>query len=129
MHYAASAYSRTAQTGQTPRELEASILMKSASRLQGIRDDWANRSGELDEALTYNRKFWTVLVSSVTRPENPLPTTIKQNVVNLGLFIFNHTLSLMASPAPERLGILVSINRELAAGLRGMGVPEESAAA
>jgi flagellar protein FlaF len=129
MHYAASAYSRTAQTGQTPRELEASILMKSASRLQGIRDDWANRSGELDEALTYNRKLWTVLVSSVTRPENPLPTPIKQNVVNLGLFIFNHTLSLMASPAPERIAILVSINRELAAGLRGMGVPEESAAA
>ncbi|WP_046868307.1 flagellar biosynthesis regulator FlaF [Microvirga massiliensis] len=129
MHYAASAYSRTAQTGQTPRELEASILMKSASRLQGIRDDWANRSGELDEALTYNRKLWTVLVSSVTRPENPLPTPIKQNMVNLGLFIFNHTLSLMASPAPERIGILVSINRELAAGLRGMGVPEESAAA
>jgi flagellar protein FlaF len=129
MHYAASAYSRTAQTGQTPRELEASILMKSASRLQGIRDDWANRSGELDEALTYNRKLWTVLVSSVTRPENPLPTPIKQNVVNLGLFIFNHTLSLMATPAPERIGILVSINRELAAGLRGMGAPEESAAA
>ena len=129
MHYAASAYSRTAQTGQTPRELEASILMKSASRLQGIRDDWANRSSELDEALTYNRKLWTVLVSSVTRPENPLPTPIKQNVVNLGLFIFNHTLSLMASPAPERIGILVSINRELAAGLRGMGMPEESAAA
>jgi flagellar biosynthesis activator protein FlaF len=129
MHYAASAYSRTAQTGQTPRELEASILMKSASRLQGIRDDWANRSGDLDEALTYNRKLWTVLVSSATRPENPLPTPIKQNVVNLGLFIFNHTLSLMASPAPERIGILVSINRELAAGLRGMGVPEESAAA
>ena len=129
MHYAASAYSRTAQTGQTPRELAASILMKSASPLQGIRDDWANRSDELDEALTYNRKLWTVLVSSVTRPENPLPTPIKQNVVNLGLFIFNHTLSLMASPAPERIGILVSINRELAAGLRGMGVPEESAAA
>ena len=128
MHYAASAYSRTAQTGQTPRELEASILMKSASRLQGIRDDWANRSCELDEALTYNRKLWTVLVSSVTRPENPLPTPIKQNVVNLGLFIFNHTLSLMAAPAPERIGVLVSINRELAAGLRGIGVPEGSAA-
>jgi len=129
MHYAANAYSKVAQTGQTPRELEAAILMKSASRLQGIRDDWDTRSSELDDALTYNRKLWTVLVSSVTRPENPLPAPIKQNVANLGLFIFNHTLSLMANPKPERLGILVNINRELAAGLRGMGLPEEPAAA
>ena len=119
MHYAANAYSKVAQTGQTPRELEAAILMKSASRLQGIRDDWDTRSSELDDALTYNRKLWTVLVSSVTRPENPLPAPIKQNVANLGLFIFNHTLSLMANPKPERLGILVNINRELAAGLMG----------
>jgi flagellar protein FlaF len=129
MHYAANAYSKVAQTTQSPRELEASILMKAATRLQSIRDDWAGRAKELDEALTYNRKLWTILVSSVTRPENPLPAPIKQNVANLGLFIFNHTLSVMSEPKPERLGILVSINREIAAGLRGMGAPEDSAAA
>ena len=73
MHYAASAYSKVAQATQSPRELEALILMKAATRLQAIRDDWDSRSCELDDALTYNRKLWTVLVSSVTRPENPLP--------------------------------------------------------
>jgi flagellar protein FlaF len=129
MHYAANAYSKVAQATQSPRELEALILMKAATRLQGIRDDWENRVKDLDEALTYNRKLWTVLVSSVTRPENPLPASIKQNVANLGLFIFNHTLSLMSDPKPERLGILVSINRDIAAGLRGMGAPQAPAAA
>jgi flagellar protein FlaF len=129
MHYAASAYSKVAQATQSPRELEALILMKAATRLQAIRDDWDNRSGELDDALTYNRKLWTVLVSSVTRPENPLPAAIKQNIANLGLFIFNHTLSLISSPKPERLGILVTINREIAAGLRGMSTPETPAVA
>jgi flagellar biosynthesis activator protein FlaF len=129
MHYAANAYSKVAQATQSPRELEALILMKAATRLQGIRDDWENRVKDLDEALTYNRKLWTVLVSSVTRPENPLPAPIKQNVANLGLFIFNHTLSLMSDPKPERLGILVSINRDIAAGLRGMGAPQAPAAA
>jgi flagellar biosynthesis activator protein FlaF len=109
-----------AQATQSPRELEATILMKAATRLQMIRDDWGGRARELDEALTYNRKLWTVLVSSVTRPENPLPPPIKQNVANLGLFVFSHTLSLLSEPKPERLGILVTINRELAAGLRGM---------
>jgi flagellar protein FlaF len=129
MHYAASAYSKVAQATQSPRELEAHILLKAATRFQGIKDDWDKRQGELDEALTYNRKIWTVLVSSVTRPDNPLPKPIRQNVANLGLFIFNHTLSLMSQPAPERLTVLININRELAAGLRGMGIPEQAVAA
>ncbi|MFL5207653.1 MAG: flagellar biosynthesis regulator FlaF, partial [Microvirga sp.] len=50
---------------------------------------------------------------------NPLPAAIKQNVANLGIFIFNHTLAVMTQPAPERLAILIDINREIAAGLRG----------
>jgi flagellar biosynthesis activator protein FlaF len=129
MHYAANAYSKVAQATQSPRELEAHVLLKAATRFQGIRDDWESRAKDLDEALTYNRKIWTVIVSSVTRPENPLPKPIKQNVANLGLFVFNHTLSLMSDAKPERLGILININRELAAGLRGMGVPEDTVAA
>jgi flagellar biosynthesis activator protein FlaF len=129
MQYAANAYSKVAQATQSPRELEAHVLLKAATRFQAIRDDWDNRAKDLDEALTYNRKIWTVLVSSVTRPENPLPQPIKQNVANLGIFIFNHTLSLMSGAKPEKLAILISINRELAAGLRGIGVPEETVAA
>jgi flagellar protein FlaF len=42
---------------------------------------------------------------------------VKQNVANLGIFVFNHTLEVMTAPAPERLAILITINRELAAGL------------
>ena len=102
--------------------------MKAATRLQTIKDEWGTKAKDLDEALTYNRKLWTILVSSVTRPENPLPQQVKQNVVNLGLFIFNHTLSTMAKPDPARLTVLVNINREIAAGLRGMGATEQSAA-
>jgi flagellar protein FlaF len=129
MHYGANAYSKVAQATQSPKELEAHILMKAATRLQAIRDDWDGRSKDLDDALTYNRKLWTVLVTSVMRPENPLPAPLKQNIANLGLFIFNHTLSLMSDAKADRLGILISINRDIAAGLRGMGVPEAPAAA
>ena len=128
MQQAASAYSKVAQATQSPRELEAAILMKAATKLQAIRDDWDGRRPELLDALTYNRKLWTILVSAGTRPENPLPPPVKQNVANLGLFIFNHTLKLTADPKPERIGILVTINREIAAGLRGLGVPDSTAA-
>jgi flagellar protein FlaF len=93
--------------------------MKAATRMQAIRDDWAGRHKELDEALAYNRKLWTLLVTSATEPDNPLPAPIKQNIANLGLFVFHRTLSIIAEPAPEKLGALVNINREIAAGLRG----------
>jgi flagellar protein FlaF len=48
-----------------------------------------------------------------------LPAPIRQNVANLGLFVFNHTLAIQADPKPESLGSLININRELAAGLLG----------
>jgi flagellar protein FlaF len=115
--YASAA--RTAQATVSPRELEASLLIKAALRLQSVADDWAGRSGELDEALTYNRKLWTLLVSAVIAEDNPLPVGIKQNILGLANFIFNQTFRIAADPQPTSLGVLVSINRDVAAGLRG----------
>ena len=118
MQQAATAYARVAQATQSPRELEASVLLKAASRLQAIRDNWDGRQADLDEALTFNRKLWTVLVASATDAENPLPQAIKNNIANLALFIFERTITMMTEPAPEKLGALININREIAAGLR-----------
>jgi flagellar biosynthesis activator protein FlaF len=118
MQQGANAYAKVAQTALSGRELEAAILMKAATRLQRIRDDWEGKRADLDEALKYNRKLWTVLVTSVTSPESLLPQPIKHNIANLALFIFNQTMAVISEPKPEKLGILVSINREVAAGLR-----------
>jgi flagellar biosynthesis activator protein FlaF len=93
--------------------------MKAATRLQAIREDWDGRRAELDDALTFNRKLWTILVTSATEAENPLPPAIKTNIANLGMFVFERTVTLMLEPAPEKLSALVNINREIAAGLRG----------
>ncbi|MEN5081049.1 flagellar biosynthesis regulator FlaF [Bosea sp. TWI1241] len=115
--YAAAA--RTAQHTASPRELEASLLLKAGTRLQAIMDDWAGRAPELDEALAYNRKLWTLLVSAVIAEDNPLPVAIKRNILSLANFIFNHTFRVAADPGPQSLGVLVQINRDIAAGLRG----------
>ncbi|GLQ18852.1 flagellar biosynthesis regulator FlaF [Maritalea porphyrae] len=115
---AAAAYQQTAKKTASPRELEASLLSKSAAQLQRIKDDWDNKQSELEGALTYNRKLWTVFLTSVTKDENPLPIAIKQNVANLGIFVMNQTITVLARPAPEKLAVLININQELAAGLR-----------
>ncbi|MFJ5369857.1 flagellar biosynthesis regulator FlaF [Bosea sp. CER48] len=115
--YAAAA--KTAQSVVSPRELEASLLIKAATRLQAVADDWTIREREFDEVLTYNRRLWTLLVSAVIAEDNPLPVGIKQNILGLANFIFNHTFKLAADPQPQGLGILININRDIAAGLRG----------
>jgi flagellar protein FlaF len=49
-----------------------------------------------------------------------LPPELRQNVANLGLFVMNQTMNILADPKPGRLGALININRELAAGLRSV---------
>jgi flagellar biosynthesis activator protein FlaF len=115
----ASAYARTAQQTLSGRDLEAHVLLKSAARLQGIRDNWDMRQGELDEALTKNRRIWTVFVSSLSAEDCALPALVRSNLLNLGFFVFNHTIKLTIGAKPEQLGILIDINRNIAAGLRG----------
>ncbi len=119
MQSAAQAYGKVAKETSSPRELEANLLLKAAARLQAVRDAWDHKSTELPDALLYNRKLWSIFLTSVTRPENPLPDAVRQNVANLGLFVMNQTIALTAEPRPDKLLPLISINRELAAGLLG----------
>jgi flagellar protein FlaF len=119
MTQAAQAYGKTATKTASPRDMEADLLLQAASQLQSIRDGWDTKKSELNAALTNNRKLWSLLVATVTRPENPLPANIRQNVANIGIYVFKQTLTTMANPKPENLAALININRELASGLRG----------
>ena len=117
MQNAAGAYGKVANRTSSPRDLEADLLLKAAARLQAIRDAWDSKQHDLDAALHYNRKLWSVFLTSATSPDNPLPAPVRENVANLGLFVFKQTLSVMFDRKPEQLGALIKINREVAAGL------------
>jgi flagellar biosynthesis activator protein FlaF len=119
MHYASKAYANTAKETLSPRDLEASLLLKAAAKLQAVHDSWRDEPAGLNEALQYNRKLWTVFIDSVTRDDNKLPTQVRQNLANLGVFVMGETFSLMTKPKPEHVESLIRINRGIAAGLRG----------
>jgi len=118
-HQGALAYQQTTKTVETPREREAALLMKSAANLQRARDGGQGASDALDGALLYNRKIWSIFLTSVTREDNPLPAPVRENIANLGLFVLNETREMSLEPRPAKLDALISINRQLAAGLRG----------
>jgi flagellar protein FlaF len=118
MQEATKAYGTVAHQTASPRDLEAQLLLKAASRLQAVHDQWDVERSKLDSALLFNRKLWTVFMTSATSKENPLPADVRQNVANIGIFVMNQTLALMGNPKREQLPSLININRELAAGLR-----------
>jgi flagellar protein FlaF len=107
-----------------PRQLEAHLLLKAAAQLQSFKENWSFDAEAVSEALTLNRKLWTILGTSATEESNPLPLEIKENIANLTVFVLQRTLDIMEDPTPEKLSALITINRSLAQGLRGQGDEE-----
>jgi flagellar protein FlaF len=101
-----------------PRDLEANLLSMAAGHLQRIRNDWELLASELPEALKFNRKLWTVFVTSVVEEESKLPLPLRESIANLGVFVLSQTAELQVRALPEKLDALININRQLAAGLR-----------
>jgi flagellar protein FlaF len=120
MQNAAQAYSKVATQTSSPRDLEADLLLRAAAQLQSVVEKWdGKKSDSYHSALTYNRKLWAILFSAVTSADNPLPVQTRENVANLGLFVFNETIELTATADREKVESLIHINRQVAAGLRG----------
>lgn len=117
---AADAYGATAaETDQ--RALEGKILLKSARQLE----DLGKRLGgaekvpleDIGDAIEYNRKLWMVFVNDAMNEAHPLPQEIKNNIASLGVFVFKRSTDILAEPTPEKIQILIDINRNIAAGL------------
>jgi len=94
--------------------------MRAASKLQAVKDGTVTEMADVLSAVRYNRRLWLVFADALGRPENMLPSEIKKNVSSLAVFVVNRSMSLETAtePKPERLGVLININREIAAGLR-----------
>jgi flagellar protein FlaF len=119
MHYASNAYAKIANETAAPRELEAKLLLKAAAKLKAVYDSWKTISREnLDEAVTYNRRLWTVLIDALNRHDNRLPSEVRDNLLRLGVYILAESYSLTTKPNPEHLLNIIKINRGIATGLR-----------
>ena len=73
----------------------------------------------LEDALNYNQKVWTFFQAELSMQDNPLPDEIKKNLLALSMFVDRRTFEALAYPAPEKLDILININLNVSAGLRG----------
>ena len=119
MHYGSKAYAKVAKETVSPRNLEATLLLTAAAKLQAVYDSWRDKPAGLQEALMYNRRLWMVFIDAVQHEGNRLPVVVRDNITKLGAFVLGETFALMTKPKANHLKSIIKINRGLAAGLRG----------
>ncbi len=117
---AAGAYGTNAQKhADDPRETEARVLLKSAQFMQDLQNNWAAMTGELlEETIKYNRNIWMMFYdTAVEDPATTRPDDLRAKIVSLANFVFKRGIDIMAKPTPEKLDVLIKINRDIAGGL------------
>ena len=120
MQNALNVYQNIDKEGMSQRELEASVLTKAGMLLKRCQENWdaADHESLLEEAVKYNQKVWSFFQSELTMPDNPLPQNIREDILNLSIFIDKRLFEVMAYPESRKLDIIININMNLAAGLR-----------
>jgi flagellar protein FlbT len=118
VNYAAQAYARAANDIAGPRELEASLLLQAAAKLQAVQSSWKEKPGDTKAAVLFNRRLWTVLLDSLIQDKDRLPAPLRENLKTLGAFVMCETFSLVTKPQQKHFENLININRKIAAGLR-----------
>lgn len=124
---ASQRYVKTEISGMDQIELESRALIRTASNLNSIRENWEQNKSCLEEALEKNRRLWTIIASAVSDNSSPQPAEVRHNILNLSVYVFKRTLEILADPKPESLRILIDINMNIARGLNGRANPADDA--
>ncbi len=116
---AAQNYATMGTRQDDTRSTEAKALLKAAKMLQDVQADWGNGGQKkIEETLKHNRQIWVLFYDNALSNDDPSrPANLSTNVVNLANFIFKRSMEILAAPEPEKLNILININREVANGL------------
>lgn len=119
-HNPVNAYTNMQKESLNGRELEASVLSRAGLMLKKVQDNWSepDRDQKLLEAVKFNQKVWSFFQAELSDPENPLPKKLREDILNLSIFIDKRLFEVLAYPDPDKLTIVVDINFNIAAGLR-----------
>lgn len=107
---------RVALMNAPANKAEGWALIEIARRLDGIKDGSAE---EIKNVLRLNWRVWTIIQAAMIDPNTEVPIEIRSNLVNLANFIDKRTVELLAKPDPNRINVLIEINRQIGAGLMG----------
>jgi flagellar biosynthesis activator protein FlaF len=91
----------------------------AANKLQDVIANADSAGERTADALTFNRKLWSVFLGEALNDGNPQPVEVRQKILDIGIFVLTQTMALQISPQPDHFKSLIEINRNIAAGLGG----------
>ncbi len=117
---AINSYTNMQKETLSGRDLEASVLTRAGLMLKQVQENWSapERSEKLLEAIKFNQKVWSFFQAELSDPENPLPKNLREDILNLSIFVDKRLFEVMANPDKDKLNIVVDIDFNIAAGLR-----------
>ncbi|GAJ28602.1 flagellar biosynthesis regulator FlaF [Acidomonas methanolica] len=110
MFYGASYYQNQDGSGLSPRETELFAFRRINEQLEGASSGTSRR-----QALALNYRLWSLLLRAAGNRDNPLPETLRNDVIKLGTWVLvqsNQAMNTNSSLKP-----LIDINAEMIDGL------------
>lgn len=109
----------TKHVEDSPRDIEARALLKSARFLQDIQSRWDHlKPSEIEVCLKINRHIWLAFFEHASKQDDKdTVRSLPQNIITLANFVFKRSLDILTKPSADKLTALITINREIAAGL------------
>ena len=108
-----AAYAQTGLAQSTGGGLERDALIRAAHLLEAARmrpDD----AEALAKALRFNTELWTIFQADISSPGSRMSPAIRQDLLNLGLFMDRSTATLLAGADNATLAAMVDVNLALA---------------
>jgi flagellar biosynthesis activator protein FlaF len=109
----AQRYARMPAPGN-PAKTEAWALLESARLMEAGK---TQAKSELLNAVRRNWRLWTIFQASLLDSTCTLPNEVRGNLLGLANFIDRHTAQILVNPEPEKIDVLVTINRRIGEGL------------
>lgn len=118
--YQQSSYDQVPEPGN-PTYTEAWALVEAARRMAmpleyGDLNDPENKVWVRD-SLRLNWRLWTIFQTELSLEDGPVPTEIRESMLNLCNFVDKHTVDTINAPTAEKIATLIEINRNIANGL------------
>lgn len=121
------AKSQEASLGSGPPQLTESWALTTAARKMLEAKERPDDIDGLTNAVRINWRLWTIFQAELIEPSSPMPAEIRSNLLSLAAFVDKQSTSILGDPRPEKLDVLININRQIAAGLAESGRRQQEA--
>lgn len=110
-----TAYQKAAQKTEEPRQLELRAFAHATRELINASELPKVEIGRRAEALSKNRRLWTLLASDCAAEGNALPPMLRAQIISLSMFVDRQSRAVIRDD--DSFDVLIEINRTIMEGL------------